>query len=431
MFERPDLNRGPDEPDDGLEGLLTELGPLMARQEAAEGRDPNSDFGASLRARLVETEPREQPAPSVVPRRHATRRLAPWGGVAGAALVAAMFIIALNLRSSSITKKPVAAPSGRSGHLSFVPPTPAAADLTKSYPTLGGLGGGGLVSPVASRIETIVGQVYPGRLTIRGSLLPVLPTHLPAYQLKPAPRNLRGRMALFARTLGIHVSVTQQTGYVDPSSPSLQVRFLVATQGSGTLTHPIKSVAVSRFNGVLIYHDTTDDAGLLQRSPSPTVTRAVSLSRAWLVALGWPGRAMPVTSTHAFPGIRQIDFSWAGVPRVDASAASLWVDYRGRITEALLYPPVLRTTSLPAVPVSRSWALLRVGRIPVGVKILTGTPNAPGAAVLRRVSTEQVLTTTPAGVQYLVPSYRFEGIARIRGAPGTHQWFALAPAVGP
>jgi hypothetical protein len=58
---------------------------------------------------------------------------------------------------------------------------------------------------------------------------------------------------------------------------------------------------------------------------------------------------------------------------------------------------------------------------------LVFTPRS-GTGVETHADVLQVLTTASNGTQWLVPAYRFEGTARIKGVPRVQRWVALVPA---
>src|SRR5206468_2324687 len=70
-------------------------------------------------------------------------------------------------------------------------------------------------------------------------------------------------------------------------------RFAVVAQGNSRI-EPLHSIAVSAFDGEMIYHDTTMEFHKGRGGGAPPRQLAIVTARAWLTKLGWPGESMNV-----------------------------------------------------------------------------------------------------------------------------------------
>jgi hypothetical protein len=417
-----------------LEHELRDLGPLMDEQARLEQSGPDPAFAVQLRARLVAQAAERAPArkrgwPLSLP-----RLTWQWGGLGAAVAVAA--VVALILLRPGGSRSPGV--SGGTKSALFVPPTPSNLEITKSYPILGGLGGGGgPIRPTQSRIELPAGQAYPGHLTLRGrssTLSSSSPTGgIHAYRLQSAA-SIASRIKQMAGALGIHGSVRRMKDYdpLAPRSPNTippMVTWLVIEQGSALNE---RSIAVSTWSGAVVYHDLTLDTPQMQSEAPPSQRASEVAAHAWLKTLGWPADTMPPGPAYALsgPGATTITFGWSGVLEADRPSAVLLERHGGKIDEALLLPPIQAATQVNPRSVETALQQVRSGRAPVGVEhyFLTG-PTAPGGTgTARSVAIEQVVTATSSGRVYLVPAYRFSGTVTLQGVAGARRWFALVPA---
>ena len=105
------------------------------------------------------------------------------------------------------------------------------------------------------------------------------------------------------------------------------------------------------------------------------------------------------------------------------------MDAGHRVIEALLYPTIEKHGTVHLRSVSKSWKLVKAGKTPIGVQVITAHRNVPGSGALQSVSLEYVLTTGTHGKIYLYPTYRFGGQVRLQGTKAPVPWFALVPAV--
>jgi hypothetical protein len=422
------------EDDAQLEKVLLELAPTVRDQEWAEGQEPSETFADTLRSRLVDERRKRGVSPPRLPGiPHLPRipRLALWVSLPAAAAVAVAVIFLLSSHpSGSKRPKQVAAASV---------PTPSAEELTKSYPLNGGVGGGGgPPKPSVSLIEYLHGGAYPGHVAISGHPSVNMPAHGAAYVLQRPPARLSAYVATLAKRLAITGTVkVSHTPEVLDSGPRTTTYFYVSRGTGNSASNPIRSVAVSQFDGRVIFHNNATD---FQTTPGKPVAAsdAVRKARLFLQRMGWPGSSMPVLSVTSFAGARagspsarskQVNLGWPGVASSDRPAATLWVAADGSISEALTLPPEAKREVIALRPLQTAWSAVQAGKTPIGVQILTGNLKEPGTATLSTTSLEHVLTSSAKGRMYLVPSYRFGGLARIRGASGNHRWVALVPAV--
>lgn len=411
---------GPMGEDAELERMLTSLGPTVLRQEWAETQGPTPAFADSLRLRVA-GKPKRVRQETRFPR---------WIGVLGGLAVAAIAVVlVLTLRAGSSTS---------THNTAFSLPTPAPADLSKSYPLEGGRGGGGgPPKPTHSNIELAQGDVYGGRLSLAGNPVAQQPTHAAAYALEQPPKALAPYVVSLARRLGIPGKAVRAYDYLPVGiRPRLATFEYVATGTGRTAASPLRSVAVARFNGEVIIHNTTY---ALRGKPGQPLGRAAitSAARSWLDHLGWPGDSMPVLSIAPIGGLkgsrdastRQIALAWPGVPNVDGPAAVLQINRLGGVNEALLRPMTAGKQSVHLRSVKGAWRLVQSGRTPVGVNIIVTKPRVPGTGTLTRTTLQYVVTTAADGRMYLIPSYRFSGLLHVKGRAGRFTWVALVPAV--
>jgi hypothetical protein len=398
--------------------IVTQLAPIVTRQEWAQSQSPDQQFADKLRRRVAGRARRQR-------RRIPGLRL--FGLLVGVAAVVAAVVLFYVQYGRATTK------SGSSHTAALVLPVPSGAQLTKSYPPAGGVGGGGPPNPYASRIKLLQGASYPGRLTLSRGGLPSFSHTGSAYVLSRPPSPLGPYVASLARTLKIRGQVTHATVPVTGFGAARQTFYSVT---HGVPTGIFRSVAISAFDGHFIYHDTTPEtAG--QKKATITPAAATSAARSWLGSLGLPGSRMPVIAvspmgapTGAVAGnSRQVQVNWPGIYHTDRVAAILWVDATRRVTEALLYPTIDHQGSVQLRDVGTVWKLVKSARTPIGVGINSAHRTIPGSGRLRSVSIEYVLGTGLHGKVYLYPTYRFSGTVTLRGIRGQHSWVALAPAV--
>jgi hypothetical protein len=404
--------------DDGLPPLeafereLEELGSLMAEQELAFGVEPDPEFVRSLRNRLTgETQP-------AVARESPPERLLGWtrrywvqaGGLAAAVAVALIVVLGGRHGAGSPVATPVQS--------AFRVPTPGRSDLTRSYPIAGGLGAG--PPPIwSSNLAPPPGAPYAGHLTLQGRPIAAAPDGVDAYRLD-GPQFDLPRLRAMAHTLGISGPVRHITVQ--------GTRWAYVAQQAGIAS--LHSIAIDERTGELIYHNLAGNAPV-----PPRVTDAqVAAARTWLAKLGWPANAMssrtPTPAEAALPWVVRLDWlhTVAGI-QSDVPAASVSLNTRGTVTDAVLEPPIRSGTPVQLVSPQAAWNTLKHSGGPIGVEGMIGLPVHKGTATLADTQVIEVLTRTPDGTSYLVPSYRFEGTATIRGVPGTKRWVAIVPAV--
>lgn len=419
---------------DDLDRELQELGPLMAEQARLETEGPDPAFATELRARLVaQAAARQRGTVEAPASKRRGFRLPRWSlglsGLGAAVAVAAVVLMLLLGRG----KNP-ASPEGQKTAY-FVPPTPSGQDITKSYPPIGQFGGGGgPVPPTHSRIESIPGSPYPGKLALSGGTLPRTPATVRAYRLQDASA-IAARVKQLARVLGIHGPVQRTkdydlTGVQVPNVAPPMVTWLVVRQGSATTE---RSIAISTLTGAVIYHDLTVDLPPGSNAAARPHARALSEARSFLTRLGWPGSSMleGTPATTPFPGTAVIGLNWPGVSSADRPGAEIWVTHGGHVDEALILPPVQEATNIKPRSIDAAWKLVQTGKAPVGVAnsgVVDPRHGPGGTGSLTSVSIEQVVTFTSSGRIYLVPAYRFTGTVTLQGVPGTKSWIALVPA---
>ncbi len=415
-------------PDERLERELAELAPLIRRRQRAETEGVDPAFALALERRLLG----EQPAASA---RTASRfplvhrgprcRLHWPTGLGTTVLAAAIVVVLLLSRHHAPTPSPVA-----------LAPRPALTDLTRDYPRFAvGGGGGGMEYPISTPLE-LSGGAYPVPLRLSAAHLPSAPATLPDYRLA-RPSFSVPHVRRLAQLLGIAAPVTfwNDAAQIVPRS---RATWIVAASGTPPSRLPLHSVAIALQTGELLYHDLRPNPPA-NRGAQTQRQRAVSLARAWLERLGWPGAAMPVLSvgppTFSGPSSTAsslgVSLGWPRVGQSDVPAAVLWIAPGGRVIEGLLWPPIARRRSVAARSIQTAWNLVRAGHAPIALhaSVVGSFPSGTGA--VRRVSVVQVLVTSHRGHPYLVPAYRFEGEVNLNGGQGTHAWYALVPAAGP
>lgn len=395
---------------------LARLASLMREQEVAEA-EIDQHFARNLRARLVDG---TQVAPTIAAARTVDSELAQesaarpvdkpfwrrpfvWAGAA-ASVLAALMVSAI-----------VALLVPRGSHApSIAAPQPTRADLIFSFPPPQTVIH--RLSPTTSLVHPRPGVPYAGRLRLSARRLPQSPAQLRAYRLAP-PSNV---VVAGRGLLGIH-------------SPERQVRvnsatWVVAADGGFPSGHPLHSLAVSLATGELIYHDRRNLRLPHAREALPR-SSAVTIARHWLSRLGWPGGRMPlkdVDSVPNLPKVREVKFGWIGVGRTATDAATLWVTPDKSVIEAWVWPPVMRTGTVPARSFSSAWAEVRTDKLPFAVEGVPSSIHSSGVGSLLRTAVLSILSPGSPGTLYLVPVYRFEGKAHIPGA-SIHTWLSFAP----
>jgi hypothetical protein len=425
------------EEDARLEKALLALAPTVTEQELVEAQPPSQAFVETLRARLVDQPERRSFRLPRVP------RLAIWTGVPAVAAVAiaAVLFLAFSNQKAPVSRKQAA----------LALPTPLPQDLTKSYPLTPGLGGGGLPNPVISRIEFVSGNPYPGHISITGHPNAAIPLHPRGIALKPTPGRLAQYVALLAGRLGIPGKVVSTRAPEFLFNGRRTTTYFYVSRGTGASpASPIRSVAVSSFDGHVVIHKELGEVRAGGGKPI-AAAEAVRKARSFLERLGWPGASMPLLGLSHFPGApqgslletsKQVNLGFPGAESEDRPAASMWVARDGSITEALLFPREAKSGTVALRSLQSAWNDVQAGKVAVGISTssaigtmaTTFSPTlrnkkAPGVATLSATSLEYIVTTSPSGRMYLVPAYRFTGAARIRGAPGQYRWIALVPAL--
>lgn len=416
-----------------LEREMTELGPLIQRRRQAEAEGVDPDFAAALRSRLLAAPMQdamsEGPAvPMRRPRRH--RRVgSTWILLAGA-VAAILVAILLTHRPNSGPRIAVPPPNSPIPQptqiVAMAVPSPSTGDLLRGYP-LGG-GGGGMLVPEVSVFD-IPGMPYAGHLRLAPATPQPQPPVANAFRLV-SPYAVASRIGGLARRLGIRATPKQATAG--------HVPWLVAVDGGVPPGPALHSIAVSLRTGELIYHDAPIAASRPTHARPIDSARAVAYARHWLTALGWPGAAMPLQAAVPLPqmfppsaGVPwQLSLGWAGAGIAAVANATLWITPEGHVFEARVWPPVTHRGVVKIRNVAGAWQLIREGRVPLAVEGMADRQPVGGIAMLRHVTVVQVLVTNALHPDYLVPAYRFEGTAQLRGAAGIHRWYALVAAVG-
>jgi hypothetical protein len=396
-----------------LERELGELGPLMAEQGAAEAQlssqfaarlrtglaDPGSltpdpDFASRLRNRLA-----GRPSARPVSRDGRRRLFAPAFTAAALLAVIAALVVFGNQPHSP-------APA-------FQPPYPRVSDLTFGYPALPSRAGG--LSATTSLVHPGHGSAYGGRLRFRAASIQSGVSSSFAYKLESPPDPARLRKLLDIPATLRHV---EQGGN----------KWLVAATG-GEGRKPLHSIAVSSTAGEVVYHDRRNFV-LPRSSRRLSVSRAVSVARAWLGKLGWPSGRMPVISVHPLQKrqkVQRVVLSWAGVRAASTPAATLWITPNRSVIEGLLWPSVAQQTRLVLRPVADAWKEVSSHKIPSAVLGISPRAHLPGVVHVAKTRVVALLTFGKSGSLYLVPSYRFGGFVKLRGLTRQHAWLGLAP----
>ncbi len=431
--------REEDGEDAALRRDLQRLGPLLRHREETDGEEPDASFVVALEARLrgeraptpLPMAPR--PMPSAGPGRAATPRQTPVQSPGQRqpltwrfALAAMVAVLAIGALSLIVAPLPVRSPSP-SSRIAFGIPTPSRADLLRGFPQLGG--GGGVVEPAISLVNTTPGAAYSGYLSVAVPMLGGGPTTVRVYRLAP-PSFASARVRTMAASLGIHAAVVRQ-------KVGARVWSVVAAGGLPS-SQPLRSLAVDESTGEVIFHDRTYNVPRDAPAALPVAT-TTTLARAWLSRLGWPGAGMPVQSivfvSDDAPGTRQVSLGWAGAGPAASAEAMLWAASNGRIVEAHLWPPIDGSRTIAARALAQAIAAVRAGSTPIAVIGVSPLAAASGKATVRSASETVVLTVGHDDRLYLTPAYRFSGTvvlraSPLRGADGVHQWYTLTSAMG-
>lgn len=412
--------------DEDAERALADLGPLVQRKEQAEAEGMDPTFKRDLRARLVAAaaEPdRAARSPGSVVRRRLNRQQ--WSAMAlVVTALAAVLVAVVILHGRGTGNKPVAVGPTKSLP-ALHPPPPAVADLLRSAaPGAGGAGGGGLLMPEITLFDTQA-SVYPGHLTLSASHLPSEPRSLPAYLLAGPSFDLP-RITQLARRLG--VIGTPQPG----TSPLDNSAWIVVKEGGPPSPRPLHSLAIARHTGELIYHNPPSTPATSPAALALNRTRAVSLARSWVAALGWPA-SLPVQGaapdTQILPpsaGIPwKVSFGWPGTIAAAQSEVTVIILPSGQVIEARLWPPSRREGAVQTRDVQSAWAEVQRGAVPVVVEGMGG--RSSGSGTVQHMDIIQALDTA-GKTPYLVPMYRFSGTVHLSGL-GAYPWSALVPAM--
>ncbi len=460
--------------DAALNRALRDLGPLMRDQELLDSQPPDAAFARGLRARIVDaadvasgapdpafardlrerlvgdapeptaappTAENDAPAPvtAAIPVDRSRRRPPPiaWAGLA-AALVAALAAVALWLpHALPSTESRHSAPSVALGRA----PQPSLGDITRGFQSApgtggGGAGGGGTISPVRGSIQLPSSpQPFYGPLTITAAALPPAPSTLPGYRLG-APLDRAG-VERTARRVGIAARVTRLAGQ--------KAFWNVAADGSGApvTKHPLHSLAVSTITGETIYYDRRYQDATTAGSRPLSRSGAIAAARAWLASFGWSGMGVRSAMSVAGPNEWSVEVGWPGAGAATTPGATVLVVPGGHVVEAHLWPRVATRLTIHARRgVRNALTALQANRVPLSVTEDNGLniASAGGRGTVTRVEVVEVLTADVDGKLYLVPAYRFSGVARLvaaRGqgaprhpAPIAATWYALVPATG-
>lgn len=390
---------------------LRDLGPLLRRRAQVGAPDPA--FVAALRTRLAIVETAvHKPGDA----RGTPRRALLWGRRRGlvAGLAAAVVAVALGVLVLVSSQQPAG---------TWRPPLPSVADLTRGFPAPAVVHAASVLSPTASLAAPPHGVPYQGHVRLTTAPLPARSFRLQAFRLMaPGIVASPSRVTRLARSLGIQAPLRRTT--------QGQFLWLVAAQGGAPSRRPLHSIAVSSATGELVYHDASYTR-TLRREQWRDNSFAVAAARAWLTRLTWPGARMtvaPIEHSGMPAGLREIEFGWAGVSVAATDAATLWVTPGGHVVEADVWPPVESVRSLPARDVAAAWTAVRGGLVPLAVAGVPPHTAAPGVGRMRGVTITYVLSTGTDHRLYLVPTYHFTGMARLRGIHGQRLCYALAPA---
>jgi len=395
---------------------LARLSPVIREQQAAETeidqvfyrnlrahlvlgdeRVPHPGFARELRARLMqETAAR----PVAKPLR---QRLLVKIGAGTIPLLIGLLLTLLLPRGSTVP--------------TMMAPYPTRADLLFSFPVPRTVIQH--VTAIISLVHPRSGVAYAGHVRLTAAHLPNGPATLSAYRLAaPAPVVPFGRGVLGIRT---HVRRTFAGSQV----------WEVAADGGVSSRKPLHSLSVSLATGELIYHDRRNF--MLPRAAGPlSRPQAIAVARRWLIELGWPGDRMPlshVQSVHGHPMVREVAFGWMGVSKAATAEATLWITPNRSVIEAWVWPAVVKRGLIHARSMSAAWTDVRTGRLPIAVAGLPSDIRADGVGVIRHTNVVSILSVGHSGGLYLVPTYRFEGEARVSGANSSSRvWYSLAPS---
>jgi hypothetical protein len=405
MTDRPPPNDPEQQPYGEIVRELEQLGPLMARQETAEV-DADPAFQSRIRSRLLgESPPQLSPEGEgsrirPVPRRARTR----WTAAVGALILLLAFGVGFALLH----------PASSSSFASQVP-YPSRQDLIAGFPRTGPAGG--RLAPLISSARGLTSLPFAGRLHLAAPPLPSVAQDVLAYRLA-AP----ARVSVLAPLLHIR-SVARQVG-------SKGDRWMVAADGGAGLHHPLHSLAVSLTTGELIYHDRRNF--VLPHATRPLDrTRTIAAARSWLSHLGWPGRRMPllaIGTVHGLPHVRTVSLGWIHTGATALNAATLWVTPDRSVVEALVWPPVVQSGRIPGQSAASAWKAVQRQVLPVAVRGISPLTRIPGTGRLVSTSLVSVLSPGRRGRAYLVPVYRFAGLAHLITGPKRFSWLAYAPS---
>jgi hypothetical protein len=410
---------------------LTTYGPLLGRIARARREKPDPAFLLSLRATFAGIEP-ARPTPAF--ERRLRRRLIglrpaiyrPLGAIGALVVAAVVALVLIRGGAPKHTNRPLAAGI----------PHPSTADLIWGFPAIGvSGGGGGYLTPTASRIAVNGGTGYPKRLHLQLSSVPTDAGTLAVYRLAAQPPYAATFVAA-ARRLGISGSATCMSPTTAQRSHCGAGEWRVVAQNLFPSRLPLKSLAFSIATGETLYHDTRYDP-LTYRGAALRPQVAEKTARRWLASLGWPGNRMPVLGVTQVREIgppgksapSSIQFGWGRGIRANRPAATVWVAPIGTVIEADLWPPIERRRVVPARTAAAAFQTVQSGAAPVAVENAPLASQTSGSGRASQVSLVDVLVTPPHGPSYLVPAYRFSGRVRLTGPGRSYPWYALSSAV--
>ena len=424
-----EILNGPNEEDAAFEQQLADLGPVMRRQAQSEARGPDPAFVNRLRAQLVGEQSAaradayralsalEQPVHSASHRRARSPVVA--AGVAIAALAAVLvFARVVPYMSHSRT------------NVVFALPTPGPSDLIRVYPLNGGVGGGGSAEPPwLVTAEIPAGASYRGRLRLTSGPLRFGLAQVSGYQLV-APSHEEQRLRRAMQALGMTGPIKHHT-----RSDGTWIYAVEAHRNAATTPEPQyaqneeQSIAISLRTGEVVYHGSN-------LGPSPVMLALndagnVKRARSWMRRLGLGMHPLPLhaaASSQEAHFINTVTLGWRGISSSNVPQAQVVFAANRQIIDAHIWPPVARAESVSARGYAHAWPAIRDGKAPIGVANIVGPPPLPGSGQLGHIGVVQILTGDPAGHEYLVPAYRFEGPVTIHGLPNAHTWFAIVPA---
>lgn len=412
-----------------LEREVTELGPLVRRRRQVETREVNPEYAAALRVRLMAMQPADIETETVppVPTRTAVRPRTRTRWTIVATAVAAVLIVVLLTHRLVAPRHPVAIATPGPTSIPIIAiavPTPSTLDLLRAYPAGGG--GGGVTSPEQSLFD-IPGVSYAGHVRIVGLAPGVQPRVAGAFRLA-SPQTITSRISRLRQQLGIHNAPTRAANPVDHTP------WFAASDGGAPSNAPLHSIAVSLQTGELIFHNAPSQS---RRVRSLDSTQAVTFARRWLSRLGWPAAGMSVQSTVSRPQMFppsvgtpwEVNLGWAGTGIDAVAAATLLVMPDGRIFEARVWPPVAHRGAVRTGDVVTAWRAIRADRVPIAIEGMADQQPVNAVATLRRVDVVEILVTAPGRGAYLVPAYRFTGVARLQNNAGVKVWYGLASAL--